>query len=72
MIMTTAEAANYMGCSRSHIRTLIYTKKLRTTRKEDDCNQFGYRYYISKTELDKYMKRTSKENRGRPRGKTRS
>ena len=65
--MTPREAAELIGCSPQHVRTLVRAGKLPATRKPTDCNQHGYRLVITRRDAQRFRD-TPRRGPGRPRG----
>ena len=72
-VMTTREAAKFLGYSRaSHVASLIRTgqlkaRKIKTVPGDFGYNACGYRYEISQAVVQKFQLDRGLSNRGRPR-----
>jgi hypothetical protein len=69
--MTTKQAAECIGCSITHVRTLIALKQLAATKKPTDQNQHGYVLDVSEEEVARFICQERTEFRGCPRGSKR-
>lgn len=67
--MNPREASEILGCSISHIRNLIRSKKLKYKKVPDKNNRHGYVYDIPNVEVNRL--KVNPSNRGWPRGKKR-
>lgn len=64
--MTVNQAAEYIGCTPQHVRTMIYNGKIKARRVESVFAPNGFRWEIAKREVEK-VSLPSKV--GRPRSK---
>ena len=67
--MTVKEAAEVIGCSASHVGTLIRLGKL-LARRVSGPTRYGYYYEITEQEAQRY--RNTPQSRGYPRGQKRT
>ena len=67
--MTVKEAADIIGCSPSHVRTLLQRGILKGRKKPSTSNQYGHEWVINEAEATRY--RDSDQSRGWPRGRSR-
>ena len=68
--VTPTQAARMIGCSPQQVCTLIRTGKLIAIKEETDCNQHGFRYFLSIQSVKAYAKKP--QTKGFPRGKKRN
>jgi hypothetical protein len=67
--MTTLEAAEYIGCSKSQVTNLIRSGKLKATKVKVSFNKYGFVLAIKKSDAKKI--RDLEQTVGYPRGRSR-